>query len=166
LNGTISNEAFDSASGAGSFDCTFPDGDATSDVAIQLEDSDGADSNLASKTVSIANVAPTVTLVGPTAANEGETKSYSYTVVDPGVDTFRLLTGYPTCGLNGTISNEVFDSASGAGSFDCTFRMATPHRMLRSSSKTRTERQQPGQQDCDHRQCRSDGNTGWPDRRQ
>ena len=65
------------------------------------------------------NVAPAVTLVGPSHANEGEDKSYSYTVSDPGEEVFSLVG--ETCGANGSLANSVFNSATGAGSFDCTF---------------------------------------------
>ena len=59
-NGTLSNPAFDGGTGSGSFDCTFPDGPNSSDVSVQLADSDGANSNTDTITVAIANVAPTV----------------------------------------------------------------------------------------------------------
>jgi len=71
-----------------------------------------------STTVSILNVPPTVTLSGPNSADEGETKSYSYSTSDPGIETF---THTASCGANGTLSNDSFDGATGAGSFDCTF---------------------------------------------
>jgi hypothetical protein len=118
-NGTLSNDSFDSATGAGSFDCTFPDGPDSSDVSVQVADSDGDNSNTDTKTVTIANVAPTVSLTGDASADEGQTKSYSYTTSDPGQDTFSLVS--QSCGTNGTLSNDSFDSAAGAGSFDCTF---------------------------------------------
>jgi len=107
---------------------------------------------------------PTVTLVAA-AVNEGDTKSYSYTVVDPGVDTFRPADRLPDLWLERhTISKEAFDSASGGSSFDCTFRMATPTSdvaiQLEDLGRKRTA---TWTADCDHRQCRLDGNTGWPD---
>ena len=55
-------DTFNTATGAGSFVCSFPDGPASSSVSVQVEDSDGADSNTDTQTVAIANVAPTVTL--------------------------------------------------------------------------------------------------------
>ena len=62
-NGTQVGSTTTTASG-GSFVCTFPDGPASSIVSVQVEDSDGADSNTATQTVTINNVAPTVDFVG------------------------------------------------------------------------------------------------------
>ena len=64
-------------------------------------------------------MAPIVTLTGPATVDEGETHTYSYTVVDPGADTFVL--DDESCGANATLSNATFNPATGAGSFDCTF---------------------------------------------
>ena len=58
-----------------------------------------------------ANVAPTVEVTGDDTANEGDTKTYDYTVTDPD-DTPTVTT---SCGDDGTKSNEDSDS------FDCTF---------------------------------------------
>ena len=44
----------------------------------------------------VANVAPTVTLTGATNVDEGSTHTYTFTVTDPGVDTFTVDTGFPT----------------------------------------------------------------------
>ena len=118
-NGTLSAAAFNTVSGAGSFDCTYPDGPASSTVSVELDDSDGADSNVDSIVVSIANVAPVVTLSGSSSANEGETKSYGFTTVDPGDDTFSVVS--QSCGANGSVSNPAFNSVTGAGGFDCTY---------------------------------------------
>ena len=96
----VGTAAFDTTTGAGSFVCSFPDGPASSSVSVQVEDSDGLDSNTASQTVSIANVDPIVTLVGASSANEGQTQSYTFTVNDPGADTFVLDSA--SCGLNGS----------------------------------------------------------------
>ena len=119
LSGTVSNDSFNSVDGSGSFDCTFPDGPANSDVSVQVEDSDGEDSNIDTISVTIANVAPVVTLNSPSSTDEGNTEFYSFTTVDPGDDTFVLLS--QSCGANGTLSNDSFTAATGAGSFDCTF---------------------------------------------
>ena len=53
------------------------------------------------------------------SVDEGSLHTYSYTTSDDGVDTFVLLA--ESCGGNGTLSNSVFNTATGAGSFDCTF---------------------------------------------
>ena len=67
----------------------------------------------------VANVAPTVTLSGPATAGEGQTKSYSFTTTDPGSNSFTVIA--TAGGAVGTVSNLVFDLATGAGSFDVTF---------------------------------------------
>ena len=119
-NGTLSGGAFNTTTGVGSFDCTFPDGPpASSAVSVQVQDSDNANSNIDTITVSISNVAPTVVLSGPSSATEGDTNSYSFTSSDPGADTFSLVS--QSCGLNGTLSAGAFVAATGTGSFDCTF---------------------------------------------
>ena len=58
-----------------------------------------------------SNVAPTVAVTGDDTADEGDTKTYGYTVTDPD-DTPTVTT---SCGDYGTKSNEDSDS------FDCTF---------------------------------------------
>jgi predicted RNA methylase len=116
---TISNQVFDANTGTGSFDVTFHDGPNTTAVSVQVEDSDGADSNLSSIDVLVSNVAPVVTLTGVASADEGQTKSYTFTTSDPGDDTFTVL-GI-TAGPDATISNQVFDASTGTGSFDVTF---------------------------------------------
>ena len=105
---------------AGSFKCTFADGPANSTVSAQATDSDGAAGNTATQTVVVANVAPTVVLSGAASVNEGSTHTYSYTVTDPGQDSFTVSTGYPSCGTGGSVSGTPSTTASG-GSFDCVF---------------------------------------------
>src|SRR5215211_7831991 len=115
-NGTLSNGAFNPATGAGSFDCSFPDGPNNSSVSVTISDGDGGSDSIS---VTIANIAPTVTLTGGNSANEGQLNSYSYTVSDPGAETFSR--DAHSCGTNGTLSNAAFNPATGAGSFDCSF---------------------------------------------
>ena len=105
-NGTKSNVT------TTSFDCTFPDGAANS--LVKATANDGTDTGSDSITVAIANVKPTVTLTGPATANEGDTKTYNYTVTDPGVDTYTKTID---CGLNGTF---IVGSDTGS-SFQCRF---------------------------------------------
>ena len=103
-----------------SFDCTFPEGPASSTVKVTADDGDPLN-NVGSDEigVSVANVAPDVDLVGDNSANEGQTKSYSYSWTDPGaLDTF---TRSVSCGPKGVVSNQVFTPSSKTGSFDCTF---------------------------------------------
>ena len=106
---------------AGSFKCTFPDGPASPTVTVQATDSDNAAGNTASRPVTVTNVAPTVTLTGLDEVVEGSTHTYSFTVSDPGMDTFTLNAGYPTCGLNGTLVAGSLNVTAAGGSFQCTF---------------------------------------------
>ena len=97
-----------------SFDCTFPDGPASSTVLVTANDADGARRQLRQPPVTIANVKPTVTITGgATTANEGDTNTYTYTVSDPGDDTITVV---ESCGTNGDRT----DTAA-PNSFDCTF---------------------------------------------
>ncbi|HKF91159.1 MAG TPA: PKD domain-containing protein, partial [Acidimicrobiia bacterium] len=117
-NGTLSNGAFNPASGAGSFDCSFPDGPNSSTVSVTISDGDGG-SDSDSISVTINNVAPTVTLSGDDHVNEGTMHTYSFTVTDPGQDTFSVL-AYG-CGTGGTpVAGSLNTDASG-GSFQCSF---------------------------------------------
>ncbi len=55
-----------------SFQCSFPDGPASSTVSFSATDSDGAtDTDNQNVTVTVANVAPTVTLSGADSAERG-----------------------------------------------------------------------------------------------
>jgi predicted CXXCH cytochrome family protein len=70
-NGTLSNPAFNSETGDGSFDCTFPDGPTSSTVSVQVADSNGALSNVGTVVVSISNEAPQVVAPADQVATEG-----------------------------------------------------------------------------------------------
>jgi hypothetical protein len=83
----MKSNATNSDSG-GSFDCSFPDGDAGSTVSVQATDSDGDAGNTASQDVSIANVAPTIAISGKANVDEGSPYSVTLGAVnDPGQDT-------------------------------------------------------------------------------
>jgi hypothetical protein len=109
----------------GSFECTFADGPGSSVVTASATDSDDATGNLATQTVTIANVAPTVSLTGPAMADEGQMKTYSFTVADRGQDSFSVDAGFPDCDA-GAANNAAFVPGSLAltasgGSFKCVF---------------------------------------------
>src|SRR4051812_18292103 len=121
VNGVLVAGSLTTSAAGGSFQCRFPDGPASSTVSIVVTDSDGAASSAATAIVAVANVAPTVVLSGALSANEGDTKTYSYTVTDPGVDTFSVAAGSPGCAVNGVlVAGSVTTSAAG-GSFQCRF---------------------------------------------
>lgn len=97
------------------------------EVVITATDQSGA-STSRSFHLEVNNVAPTVTLFGAASANEGQTICYNFTTVDPGQDTFSIVS--ITAGTNTVISNLLFNSATGIGSFDVKFlegpSVATP----------------------------------------
>jgi len=117
----VGPDTFDSATGAGSFECSFPDGPASPTISVTVSDSDGA-SDSDTLGVTVNNVAPTVALSGPTSANPGDTKTYTFTITDPAgaADAQTYVSGYPTCGAFGTVTGTPTITSSG-GSFQCTF---------------------------------------------
>ncbi len=104
----------DNGNGTWSWSYTSPD-DANGTVEVQASDGDHT-AAVDSFDWSAANVAPDVTLSGPLSANEGDTKSYSYSFTDPGADTWDSEV---SCGTDGEISDEEFDESTKAGSFKC-----------------------------------------------
>ena len=112
--GTYVADSLSTTASGGSFQCTFPDGPASPTVSIQVKDGSNAASNIATAPVTVANVAPTVDVSGADSANEGDTKTYTYTVSDPGADPNPVVT--ESCGDNGSPT----DTAA-VNSFTCTF---------------------------------------------
>jgi hypothetical protein len=100
-----------------SFDCVFPDGPATPTVSVIATGKDGSGQD--SIDVAVANVAPSVTLSGPSEVDESASGNYSFTVTDPGTDTVTAKTGFPSCGTLGTAL------VTGATTFSCTFSSVT-----------------------------------------
>jgi hypothetical protein len=108
LTGAPSGAAIDPDSGV--FTWTPPnDGVHTFDVCV----TDGTDSDCESVTVTVTNVAPTVTLTGPASATAGQMLTFSYVITDPGDDTHTVV---EDCGDAG-----VYVDTAAAQSFDCTF---------------------------------------------
>src|SRR5207247_1160442 len=104
---TISNQSFDKIRRASCRERTLLDGTAASTVSVQVQDSDGANSNVSAIEVAVSNVAPTVTLSGPGSASEGQSQHYTFSTSDPGQDTFSVVT--ITASPAATISNQSFD---------------------------------------------------------
>ena len=109
---------------SGSFKCTFADGSATTSsvVSANATDDDGDTGNTDTQTVSVNNVAPTAHLSGDDEVFEGTTHTYTFTVTDPGTDTFTVNTpDYPDCGTGGDYVGGSLSTTAGGGSFQCTF---------------------------------------------
>jgi PKD domain/Bacterial cadherin-like domain/Bacterial Ig domain len=104
-----------------SFRCLFAD-DATTTVSATADDGQSTNNTGSdSIAVTVKNVPPKVNLTGLTQVNEGATETYSFTITDPGADTFSFVSGttnYPTCGQNGQL---VGTPNIGDGSFQCHF---------------------------------------------
>jgi PKD repeat protein len=98
--------------------CAFND-QGTYTVRARIIDKDNGYTTYTTPVV-VNNVPPIVTLSGPNTAGAGDTKTYTFTISDPGADTQSYAVGYPTCGLNGTINGTPTITNSG-GSFQCTF---------------------------------------------
>jgi len=89
---------------SGSFKCTFPDGLASADLTAAATDSDGATGATAHQSVTVNNVAPTVSFsaANDTSVDEGSTEhTYAFSVTDPGQDTFTV--DVYECGANGSL---------------------------------------------------------------
>ena len=84
---------------------SFPDGPASSTVSASATDSDSDAGPADSQTVTVANVAPTVTLAAANdlSVNEGSAHTYSYSITDPGQDTVSSVA--TSCGANATKSD-------------------------------------------------------------
>jgi hypothetical protein len=110
--GASGSQVSDGDSDPTTFRCSFPDGPAESLVEVSASDGDGGSAS-DQKTVTIANVAPTVELSGPTAADEGQTKTYAYSVTDPG-DT-------PSVSLDCGSAGAYVPGSDTGSSFKCLF---------------------------------------------
>ena len=102
----------DAAGSLGTLAHTYADGPAIYTVTVVVVDKDDA-ADSATFDVTVANVAPTVELSGEDSANEGQTNTYTYTVVDPGDDDPETT---ESCGDEGD-----YVDTPAPDSFDCTF---------------------------------------------
>ena len=62
---------------------------------------------------------------GDTTANEGQTKTYTFSITDPDSTTFTWESGYPSCGSSGTVFGTPTLGAT-SGSFQCSFADDAP----------------------------------------
>jgi hypothetical protein len=84
------------------FACVFPDGPASPQVSVQANDGDGG-ADAESIDVTVNNVAPTVNVTGPAAADEGQSPvTYSYSRSDPAGPNDPLDLSQ-SCGTGGSL---------------------------------------------------------------
>lgn len=68
------------------------------------------------------NEPPTVSLTGDAAANEGESKTFSFEVTDPDdSQTFMVAASFPDCGAGGALVDGSLVLTPSGGSFQCAF---------------------------------------------
>ena len=109
----------------GAFNCKFRDGHIpaiSENVTVKVTDNTSLSSNVATQPVTVNNVAPTLNFIAPlvASANEGDTKTFSVSVSDPGLDAFVALAGFPDCGTGGILIGSFVPTSSG-GTFQCRF---------------------------------------------
>ena len=102
---------------------TYADGPDDHAITVDLVDEDGTFLDRANAlAVHVNNVAPTAHLTGADEVDEGTTHTYTFTVTDPGVDTFTVNTpAYPDCGTGGNYIGGSLSTNLGGGSFQCSF---------------------------------------------
>jgi autotransporter-associated beta strand protein/parallel beta-helix repeat protein len=127
ISGPGSVTSFTPGSTSGSWNWSGTADEGTYTVVIEATNQDGS-TGTTSFTATFSDAAPVVNLSGPNTANEVETKHYTYTTTDPGAgldtDSYALVS--VSGGTGGQVSNSVFDSNTGHGSFDVTFTAAGP----------------------------------------
>ncbi len=68
------------------------------------------------------NAAPTIAWTSsPTLADEGETKTYSFSITDAAADTHTFVAGYPDCGAGNILVSSSINDTLNTGTFDCRF---------------------------------------------
>ena len=99
----VGSPSIDSTTKTGSFQCLFADGPATPNVQVRVEDAANAESNTASQSVAVANVAPSIAISGAATVDEGS--AYTLTLgatADPGSDTISSYVVHWGDGSNDT----------------------------------------------------------------
>ena len=72
--------------------------------------------------VSVANVAPTVSLSGSSPVMKSSVAwTFTFTVSDPGTDGYSVKSGFPDCGTGGSFVAGSLVTNAGGGSFECKF---------------------------------------------
>ena len=121
-----SGASINGSSTGSSVNIDFTDGP-TNPVTLQVLVDDGHGHQVTrTKNVNVSNVAPQVALTSaPASADEGQTKTYNYSVNDPGADTYSVDAGSPSCGTGGSLvaASDSISGSSGSqtGTFQCSF---------------------------------------------
>lgn len=85
--GSLVAGSLTTSTSGGSFRATFPDGPASASISLQVTDSTGLTSNAAALSVTVANQAPVVAIIGaPTSGSPGTPINLSSTVSDVPAD--------------------------------------------------------------------------------
>jgi len=73
--------------------------------------------------VDCPNSAPALSwLANPSSADEGQTKTYSFSIADADSTSWSFAAGFPTCGEHGTPAGAAsIDSSARTGTFSCSF---------------------------------------------
>ena len=101
------------------FECRYPDGPAESTVRVRVSDLQGEISNIATQNLTVADVASTITMSGLSKVKQGQTKTFTFAITDPGEETFDFAAGYPSCGTGAVLVGE--NMGADSGSFQCKF---------------------------------------------
>ena len=117
ITGSGAGSVTDNGNGTWSWNYT-PTDNGTGSVTVTANDGKGG-TTTDTFDWTASNVAPVVTLSGASTADEGQTKSYTFTAADPGAEAFTQDS--VTCGTGGNLSHSVFTPTTGSGSFDCAF---------------------------------------------
>jgi uncharacterized delta-60 repeat protein len=117
VGGVLSNSTFDPNTGAGGFDCSFPDGPATTTVSVTVSDDDGG-SGSDSLTVAVSNVAPSVGAGGDqTEYEDVEIHLDPATFGDPGVDTHSATIDWGDGSVEDGTVNQEADTVIGSHTY-------------------------------------------------
>ena len=119
---SIYNVAVSGMTGNGTVTASIP-ANAASDVSGNGSTASTSIDNTVTYSVAPPNTAPTVAFDAGTAAaaNEGDTKTFNFTITDPDADTWSFATGYPTCGDNGSLVSGSASITGKSGTVQCTF---------------------------------------------
>lgn len=121
LTGSLVSGSLVLGPGGGAFACSFANGPATAVVRVQVVDSDGKGSNIATQAVAVSNVVPVIGLSGPSSVSSGATATFQIDATDDGGDPLAASAGTPDCGANGALVAGSLALGPGGGSFQCAF---------------------------------------------